>query len=86
MRAIMQNAKKQQLTGIYRFRFNNKVYEAHVKDAPRFYCLDVMARPTNGQWELLETVPMMEIAQDSPEWPKWREKIRTMVGKHFKQI
>lgn len=86
MRAIMQEPRKQQLTGIYRFRFKNKVYDAQVKNATAYFRFDVMARPANGEWELLETIPAMEMAINSPEWPKWREKIRTMVGKHFKQI
>lgn len=86
MRAIMHPNNKQQLEGIYTFRFHNKVYQCQVKAAIAYYKLDVLARPSNGQWELLKTVPMMEIMVNSPEWREWRESLRTMVGKHFKQI
>lgn len=84
MRPIMQPKEKQSLVGIYTFRFNNKVYQCHVKDSPSFYRLDVLARPANREWELIATIPMLEMAKGSPDWPIWREGLRKSVAKHFK--
>lgn len=75
---------KQQIEGIYSFRFKNKVYTAQVKATAASHGYYVLAKRPNTDWALVATVPFFEIAQQgSKDWSEWRKRVRLLVAKHF---
>jgi hypothetical protein len=82
MRAIMQQPKKQQIEGIYSFRFNHKVYEARVQAQGNALGYMITARPANAEWVYIATVPAFEIVPE--QFSAWRARLRLLVAKAYR--